>query len=1123
MKKIKRTYLRASVIAAMAGMIILVAMLACVGSASATDWHVNEGESIQAAIDNAADGDTVIVHGGTYEEQLYIAKSLDLKAAEDESPEIWAPEPEELESYVYDFEIFPGFVMPISVTQIIMVNGSFNDISVDITGFVINGSSVTPENSEDGICGIVYLNADGTIESNEIKNIWGLVVEEEPPHVYNGMNAFVYSNSSNTVTIHGNTLYDETGVGSGGGVAICVMGGGTETRIVAAVTENIIIGAKSPGFPDTGGVLIYNAIATVNDNIVNGYICTDELLYASGISAGLTDLTAQGNTLIGGGIWVSTYGCGLPPSTVFIEGNTIDASGVSEDGCGLIAGIAITASPQPCGSYGEEPSLTAIVEGNQLIGGPGSGIVIGGIGEMTAELGIDPVGTVTATITRNNVSSWDCGIELLNCSNSTVYLNDFVDNVQNVFVNESANTYSSPEKLGYTYEGRDYTNYVGNYWSDYEGEDVNADGIGDTPYDINSSDDYPLMERNENYEQIGILVVAHGSPRESWCKPVREAVENVSMGYPTEVGFLEFVEDLEGYDFIHEAVDKLDEKGVTKIIAVPLFISSHSGHIAEIEYVLGLRETLPEHAMTPARTFVEGVEMERYIVSREGQYHISYMPISDDVSAMGASVKQHGGEEEEELVPVDTPAEIVLTNAIDDHSLIAQILADRAAEVCENPKNETVVIVGHGTDEEEFFPGWVNSSESLAEKVKLMLRHSKGIDIEDVKYSFVFPPEDYPVNLTVRAVVENVSTNSHPIVVPLMVSEGFFTDRYIPYMLLAELDYAYPEKGKRALTPHDNVANWIEVTAAKEFVYPTVLIYDEEELQEISLAEVGAHHGEICPCVAFAFRSMLRAFSEEELWDGIPHRGDVKIISANPSDGHNITYEYILNSTEDVVIELPPGTDIINITADNYVYTFINKSTNESVTLCVKEDIFPERFFELRTKKKLGIATPEEKKAFKLLWEKLKEKALYKPVDRVFEEVELGTSFETGEGTYPSIFGVHEGTITPLHNVIADKMCTYPCKGTGGHSKYIRIYNESRTIAEAHWNGYTGDYHNISFDTMFILEAGKKYNYTIRTGSYPQIHHTDRLKTSDGVIECTQFVDANGKSHDDWIPAIRLF
>lgn len=50
-------------------------MLTCVSSAGAMDWHVNSGESIQNAIDNAADGDTVIVHDGIYTEQLYITES----------------------------------------------------------------------------------------------------------------------------------------------------------------------------------------------------------------------------------------------------------------------------------------------------------------------------------------------------------------------------------------------------------------------------------------------------------------------------------------------------------------------------------------------------------------------------------------------------------------------------------------------------------------------------------------------------------------------------------------------------------------------------------------------------------------------------------------------------------------------------------------------------------------------------------------------------------------------------------------------------------------------------------------------------------------------------------------
>ena len=492
----------------------------------------------------------------------------------------------------------------------------------------------------------------------------------------------------------------------------------------------------------------------------------------------------------------------------------------------------------------------------------------------------------------------------------------------------------------------------------------------------------------EEYERIGILVIGHGSLSDSWCAPLRSVVANVSLPYPVELGFLEFVSN----ETINIAVDKLDEAGVTKIIAVPLFISSHSGHIAEIEYVLGLREELPMMSM---QVFVEGKELERSIVSLEGRYRVSYMPIVETVSAMGVTAKQHhgGGEaEEEELVPVDTAAEIVLTNAIDDHWAIADILVDHATMLIEDPANETIVLVAHGTDNESNFAGWVSSSKSLAEQMRLKLRYGMGLNINDVRYSFVFPNETLHSDLLVRAVVENVSATSHPIVVPLMVSEGYFTGRKIPG-LLQNLSFAYPEKGERALTPHPNVAEWIELMVAKELSYPSVQIYDGEELLTITIEDAGKYHGEgvveICPCVASAFKSTLRAFSEEELWNGTPQRGDVKINSGHPSDGHMMTFEYILGSIEDLTID--EGADIVYITADNYVYSFTRNSTNDSITLRVKEEIFPERFFELRTKCKLakmgkGDVTKEEKKAFKLLWGELKEKLMYLPVDSIFEE-----------------------------------------------------------------------------------------------------------------------------------------
>ena len=129
--------------------------------------------------------------------------------------------------------------------------------------------------------------------------------------------------------------------------------------------------------------------------------------------------------------------------------------------------------------------------------------------------------------------------------------------------------------------------------------------------------------------------------------------------------------------------------------------------------------------------------------------------------------------------------------------------------------------------------------------------------------------------------------------------------------------------------------------------------------------------------------------------------------------------------------------------------------------------------------------------------------------------------FDTGSGTYPSISGTHTGTIIPSVNVNVSKMYTYPCTGTGGHTEYVRIYGNEVNVSKT-WNGYTGDYHNITFDSPFVLEAGKTYSYEIRTGSYPQIIHATNKTVTGGIITCTRFVDANGKEYTDWIPAIRL-
>ena len=133
--------------------------------------------------------------------------------------------------------------------------------------------------------------------------------------------------------------------------------------------------------------------------------------------------------------------------------------------------------------------------------------------------------------------------------------------------------------------------------------------------------------------------------------------------------------------------------------------------------------------------------------------------------------------------------------------------------------------------------------------------------------------------------------------------------------------------------------------------------------------------------------------------------------------------------------------------------------------------------------------------------------------------------FDTGspENPYPSIFGIHNVTIKPNVTIEVCWLYTYPCAGTGGHTEYARIWKKSGLDVNVSWNRYVDDWHNISFSETFTLFANETYNYTIRTGSYPQIHHTGALLTASGWINCTEFTDANGKEYKDGIPAIKFW
>jgi len=91
-------------------------------------------------------------------------------------------------------------------------------------------------------------------------------------------------------------------------------------------------------------------------------------------------------------------------------------------------------------------------------------------------------------ISNNNAHSnnW-YGINLYYSSNNnTIHHNNFINNTDQVW-SDSVNVWND--------------NNEGNYWSDYAGQDLNGNGIGDTPYiiDVNNQDNHPLMGTFSNF------------------------------------------------------------------------------------------------------------------------------------------------------------------------------------------------------------------------------------------------------------------------------------------------------------------------------------------------------------------------------------------------------------------------------------------------------------------------------------------------------------------------------------------------------------------------------------------------------------------------------------------------
>jgi len=286
--------------------------------------------------------------------------------------------------------------------------------------------------------------------------------------------------------------------------------------------------------------------------------------------------------------------------------------------------------------------------------------------------------------------------------------------------------------------------------------------------------------------RIGIVVMAHGGDAD-WNRDVEATVQPLRDKYPLEIAY-----GMARTSTIRAAVERLQNQGVQRIAVVRMFISGDS-FLPETEYILGLRDHLPQ-------------------LDSHSQSHSSHQSHASDHDAghAGHHSAEHGagGHAMEPPQPIRPKVQVAISRqGVSESPLIEQILVERVAALSRDPARESVLILAHGPESDAENHRWL----------EMMRQRSAGISaigsFREVRCEML--REDWPqkralAEQRIREFVERHSRDGgRVIVVPFRVA-GFG-----PYQkVLQGLSYIADGRG---FCPHPNMTTWIEQSARKCF------------------------------------------------------------------------------------------------------------------------------------------------------------------------------------------------------------------------------------------------------------------------------------------------------------------
>ncbi|TDJ42494.1 MAG: hypothetical protein E2O50_06180 [Gammaproteobacteria bacterium] len=252
----------------------------------------------------------------------------------------------------------------------------------------------------------------------------------------------------------------------------------------------------------------------------------------------------------------------------------------------------------------------------------------------------------------------------------------------------------------------------------------------------------------EKRGEVGVLVLAHGVGKNS-DRMFVESLQPVAERWPTAVSF---GMAMMMSSHIQSTVDDLEERGVATLVLVPTAVTEYNTLTRQWEYVFGLRD------------------------------ESSYLDVPR----------------------VQTNARVLMTQHLNDHPLITEILLDHTNEVSKNPENEIVIIVGHGPEDIEDNIPDLEILQAHVERIKAATDFAdvKVINLQDDAY----PPIRKSNVKKLRRWITSAQRSGQDVIVTVCSTASYGVQAHIRQDLRG-LDYTFADRG---LSEHPNYLKWIE-------------------------------------------------------------------------------------------------------------------------------------------------------------------------------------------------------------------------------------------------------------------------------------------------------------------------